>query len=193
MDSACLLTRPGASGPAGLPGRYDAVRAATTALAAPLSPEDCQAQSMPDCSPVKWHLAHTTWFFETFLLSRHAPGYRAFHPSYRMLFNSYYNAIGARHPRRSAPAHASGPGRGAALPRACGRGHACADRPPGRRRGIRRLLALGLNHEQQHQELILTDIKHLLYANPLRPAYAANDAPPCRRPRRLAGPSTRAA
>lgn len=178
MDSACLLTRPGASGPAGLPDRYDAVRAATAALAAPLSPEDCQAQSMPDCSPVKWHLAHTTWFFETFLLSRHAPGYRAFHPSYRMLFNSYYNAIGARHPR---------PQRGlltrpdlaevlryrehvdeamrALIARQAG--DAAFDA----------LLALGLNHEQQHQELILTDVKHLLYANPLRPAYAANGAP----------------
>lgn len=98
MDSACLLTRPERAARPACP-------AATTPCAPPrqpwppLSPEDCQAQSMPDCSPVKWHLAHTTWFFETFLLSRHAPGYRAFHPSYRMLFNSYYNAIGARHPR----------------------------------------------------------------------------------------------
>ena len=117
--------------------------------------------------------------FETFLLSRHAPGYRAFHPSYRMLFNSYYNAIGARHPR---------PQRGLLtrpdlaevlryrehVDEAM---HALIARQAGDA-AFDALLALGLNHEQQHQELILTDIKHLLYANPLRPAYAANDARP---------------
>jgi hypothetical protein len=68
-------------------------------LAARLSPEDCALQSMPDASPVKWHLAHTTWFFETFVLERFVPGYRPFHPGFRVLYNSYYQAIGDRHPR----------------------------------------------------------------------------------------------
>src|SRR2546423_2805351 len=79
--------------------RYRAIRAATEALAAPLSAEDCAIQSMPDASPVKWHLAHTSWFFETFVLKPHLPGYRLFHPSFRVLFNSYYNGIGDKHPR----------------------------------------------------------------------------------------------
>ena len=77
-----------------LGNRYQAVRKMTERLARPLSPEDCQIQSMPDASPVKWHLAHTTWFFETFVLAPHAPGYEVFHPSFNYLFNSYYNAVG---------------------------------------------------------------------------------------------------
>jgi hypothetical protein len=79
--------------------RFRSIRLATCALAAPLSAEDCAIQSMPDASPVKWHLAHTTWFFETFVLAPHQSGYRAFDAAYGYLFNSYYNAIGARHPR----------------------------------------------------------------------------------------------
>src|SRR5438309_10579012 len=78
---------------------YRSIRGATRALAAPLSVEDCAIQSMPDASPVKWHLAHTTWFFETFVLVPHRPGYRAFAPEYRVLFNSYYNSVGDRYPR----------------------------------------------------------------------------------------------
>ncbi|CAM4316312.1 ergothioneine biosynthesis protein EgtB [Bordetella muralis] len=175
MDPACLLTHPMTrqDSPRALAARYEQIRQQTRLLAEPLSPEDCQIQSMPDCSPVKWHLAHTTWFFETFILSRFQPDRPAFHPQYRMLFNSYYNAIGARHPR---------PQRG------------LLSRPPlddiWRYRNVvdeamRRLLIrmagtdpvfdqlveLGLNHEQQHQELILTDIKHALSLNPLQPAY----------------------
>ncbi len=79
--------------------RYDDVRAASLALALPLSDEDCAIQSMPDASPVKWHLAHTSWFFETFVLAASVAGYTAFDPTYRMLFNSYYNAVGDKHPR----------------------------------------------------------------------------------------------
>src|SRR5438045_7857207 len=79
--------------------RYRVIRAATEQLAAPLSAEDCAIQSMPDASPVKWHLAHTSWFFETFVLKPHLPAYRLFHPSFRVLFNSYYNGIGDKHPR----------------------------------------------------------------------------------------------
>lgn len=176
MDPACLHTVPLTHREAAtsVAARYDQIRAQTRALAAPLSAEDCQLQSMPDCSPVKWHLAHTTWFFETFILSRFQPNRTPFHPQYRMLFNSYYNAIGARHPR---------PQRG------------LLSRPPlddiWRYRdtvdtamhqlfkrmedgdpAFHQLVELGLNHEQQHQELILTDIKHALSLNPLRPAYA---------------------
>src|SRR3981081_4435712 len=79
--------------------KYLSIREVTQALAAPLSAEDCAIQSMPDASPVKWHLAHTSWFFETFILAPHLPGYRVFHPAFRMLFNSYYNGIGEKHPR----------------------------------------------------------------------------------------------
>ena len=78
---------------------YSRIREATLALTAPLSAEDCAIQSMPDASPAKWHLAHTTWFFETFVLEPHVQGYRAFDPAFGYLFNSYYNAIGERHPR----------------------------------------------------------------------------------------------
>src|SRR3954471_4305003 len=84
---------------AGEAARYLAIRGATQALARPLSAEDCALQSMPDASPVKWHLAHTTWFFETFVLAPHVSGYRALHAAYRTLFNSYYHAVGERHPR----------------------------------------------------------------------------------------------
>jgi ergothioneine biosynthesis protein EgtB len=151
--------------------RYAATRAATAALAAPLSAEDCAIQSMPDASPVKWHLAHTTWFFETFVLEPQ-PGYRPFDAAYRVLFNSYYSAIGDRHPR---------PERGMlsrpSLDEILGyRRHVDAallellasERLPAEAED---LIELGLHHEQQHQELILTDLKHLLSRNPAKPAY----------------------
>ncbi len=151
--------------------RFAAVRGVTMGLARPLSPEDCAIQSMPDASPVKWHLGHTTWFFETFLLGPHLPGYRAFDPAFRVLFNSYYNAIGEKHPR---------PERGMlSRPRldevVAYRRHVdeamdkLLDAPMTEE--VEDLAALGLNHEQQHQELILTDVKHLLSRNPLKPAY----------------------
>jgi ergothioneine biosynthesis protein EgtB len=160
--------------------RYRDVRAMTECLAAPLSPEDCQVQSMPDASPVKWHLAHTSWFFETFLLGPSLEGYGAFDQSFVYLFNSYYNAVGPRHPR---------PRRGlltrpgleevyayrAAVDAAVGRYlDSAGDAPPG---SIAAVIELGLNHEQQHQELILTDVKHAMAQNPLRPAYRAGAAP----------------
>jgi ergothioneine biosynthesis protein EgtB len=145
---------------------YRAVREVTLALIAPLSAEDCSIQSMPDASPAKWHLAHTTWFFETFVLAPHVPGYRPFDPAYGYLFNSYYNAIGERHPR---------PERGMlsrpsldevlAYRRHVDNAVLAAKELPAA------LLELGLHHEQQHQELVLTDLKHLLSRNPLKPAY----------------------
>jgi len=163
------------SGPlrqSGLALRYPQVRGATEALARGLSAEDCAIQSMPEASPVKWHLAHTTWFFETFFLEARVPGYRPFDPAYRVLFNSYYHAVGEKHPR---------PERGMlSRPRledvlayrrhVDGAMHAvlAASRLAPDARG---LIELGLNHEQQHQELILTDLKHLLSRNPLKPAY----------------------
>ena len=148
--------------------RYLAIREASRALAAPLSAEDCALQSMPDASPVKWHLAHTTWFFETFLLLPHAPGYRVFDPAYGFLYNSYYDAIGERHPRPERGL-LSRPSLDEVLSY---RQHVDAamlslqDRDD-----LFPLIELGLHHEQQHQELILTDLKHLLSRNPLRPAY----------------------
>jgi ergothioneine biosynthesis protein EgtB len=163
-----------APAPAGFSQRFLDIRAATVALALPLSPEDAAAQSMPDASPVKWHLAHTTWFFETFVLERALAGaFRPFNPVYRVLFNSYYNAVGARHPR---------PERGLLTRPGLNEVHAyrrhvdaqmAALLHDGARldRQLLDLVELGLQHEQQHQELILTDVKHLLSCNPMRTAY----------------------
>ena len=154
---------------------YRAVRSATRALAGALSPEDCAIQSMPEASPVKWHLAHTTWFFETFILSRKDPQRAPFDPAFRVLFNSYYNAVGDRHPR---------PQRGLLSRPALAEVLAYRDQVDDEMSTLldtgalpaelRSLVELGLNHEQQHQELILTDVKHLLSCNPTRPAYQKN-------------------
>ena len=156
--------------------RYMEVRALTEELARGLSPEDMTVQSMPDASPAKWHLAHTTWFLEHFLLEAHAPGYRAFHPDFSYLFNSYYQTVGSMHPR---PARGllTRPGVAEVLAyrrhvdqhmqELLGRGDAPAE-----------LVTLGLNHEQQHQELMLMDLKHLFFQNPLKPAWRALPVPP---------------
>ena len=157
----------------GLPRLFDKVRGRSLHLADRLSDEDCCAQSMPDASPVKWHLAHTTWFFETFILEPREPGFAPFHPAFRVLFNSYYNGVGAKHPR---------PHRGLLTRPSLGEVRAYrhdVDRrmaallEQGIAPDLAALVELGLQHEQQHQELMLTDVKHLLAQNPLYPAYAA--------------------
>jgi len=155
---------------------YEHVRQRSLHLAEPLSAEDCGAQSMPDASPVKWHLAHTTWFFETFILEQREPDFRPHDPAFRVLFNSYYNGVGAKHPRPqrgllTRPALADVLAYRAAVDARMLRLLA-ADAGDA---GLAALVELGLQHEQQHQELILTDVKHLLSRNPLYPAYV--DAP----------------
>ena len=156
--------------------RYRTVRARSLTLAAPLSAEDQCVQSMPDASPTKWHLGHTTWFFETIVLQAHAPGYQVFDARLAYLFNSYYEALGPRHPRPQrglltrpplAQVQAYRRHVDAAIAQFLQNG-ACADQAD-----ALALLELGLNHEQQHQELLLTDILHLLSCNPLLPAYGA--------------------
>lgn len=156
--------------------RFARVRAATLALAAPLSAEDQAIQSMPDVSPTKWHLAHTTWFFETFLLKHFETNYAPFDETFHFLFNSYYEAEGPRHAR---------PRRGMITRPSLDQVHdyrrdvdarvealiARADDDTWRE--IAPLLELGLNHEEQHQELILMDIKHVLSENPFSPSYGA--------------------
>jgi ergothioneine biosynthesis protein EgtB len=156
--------------------RFDAVRAGTLRLVEGLSGEDMAVQSMPDASPAKWHLAHTTWFFEEFLLAPHLPGYRRLHPRYAFLFNSYYEQIGERHARpmrgmltrpgvdevRAFREHVD-----AAMARLVD----TADDTLWQR--VAPLTELGLHHEQQHQELLLTDLLHLFSLNPLAPAYRA--------------------
>jgi ergothioneine biosynthesis protein EgtB len=158
--------------------QYQAVRRFTELLCGPLVAEDYVIQSMPDVSPTKWHLAHVTWFWETFLLSRALPGYTSFHPEYAYLFNSYYNSLGKRYAR---------PIRG------------LLSRPTVEETYLYRryvdqrvldllnqiderqlaefvpIIMLGLNHEQQHQELMVTDIKHVLSCNPLHPTYLGRE------------------
>src|ERR1043166_3962757 len=150
------------------------VRAETERRAAPLSAEDQVVQSMPDASPTKWHRAHTTWFFEQFLLIPHADGYQPFDDRFAFLFNSYYVAAGPRHAR---------PKRGlitrpGAQEVAAYRAHVdkaveslIANTASAKLREVLRILEIGLNHEQQHQELILTDILHALAENPDCPVY----------------------
>src|SRR5690348_8601605 len=157
---------------------FDNVRDTTSMLCDPLAPEDTVAQSMPDASPAKWHLAHTTWFFEEFVLGHFSPRYRRFREGWDYLFNSYYQTVGPMHAR---------PRRGLLTRPTLDevrdyRAHVDA--------AMRRLLAqrgddadllarvtLGLNHEQQHQELLLTDIQHLFSMNPLQPVYRESPAP----------------
>jgi ergothioneine biosynthesis protein EgtB len=175
---------------ADLAARYRAVRQATLDLCAPLAVEDHVPQSMTEASPAKWHLAHTSWFFEEFILQHHLSSYDHFHPRYAFLFNSYYNAVGDRTAR---------PERGLMTRPTLEEVHRYREHVDRRMlgllagaalqsdRGPAFLFTLGLNHEQQHQELILTDIKHLLSLNPLRPAYGS--AAPADEPGAAPGPA----
>jgi ergothioneine biosynthesis protein EgtB len=168
----------GASGP--LRDRFERVRRATERLAEPLSAEDCALQSMPDASPTKWHLAHTSWYFETFVLESALAGYRHFDPSYRVLFNSYYNGVGDQYPRpRRGLLSRPGLDEVLAYRRHVDR-HVLALLDKGERleASPAQVIELGIHHEQQHQELVLTDVLHLLSCNPLRPAYRAAPPPP---------------
>ena len=157
---------------------YTATRRASERLCAPLSAEDCMLQSMPDASPAKWHLGHTTWFFETIVLEAETSGFKPFRREFRVLFNSYYNSLGEQHAR---------PERGVlsrpsldevrAYRRHVDAGIvALLEAGPGDR--VQQIVELGIHHEQQHQELILTDLKHAFSRNPLRPAYQDRAAPP---------------
>jgi len=147
---------------------YQQVRKVSELLCQPLVIEDYGIQSMPDVSPPKWHLAHTTWFFETFVLLPHLPNYSVFHPKFGYLFNSYYEAVGERHPRPQRGLLSRPTIEEVYRYRAYVDEAMCSllthpDLEP--------LIRLGLHHEQQHQELLLTDIKHIFAVNPLRPAY----------------------
>jgi len=175
------MNHPRGATPAGTPlaadaDSYRAVRDTSAALIAPLSAEDCQAQSMPDASPAKWHLAHTSWFFETFVLERAEARFQPFDAGFRVLFNSYYNQVGAQHPR---------PQRGlltrpdlervlAYRAQVDARMLDLLTRPGPADPQLLALVELGLHHEQQHQELLLMDVKHLFSCNPLLPAYRAD-------------------
>jgi ergothioneine biosynthesis protein EgtB len=149
--------------------RFSAVRALTEALAAPLSDADATVQSMPDASPAKWHLAHTTWFFETFVLRDHVPGYRLHDERFPFLFNSYYEAEGRRHAR-----HRRGmitrPTLAEVLEYRAVVTDALVQALPSVSNEVAELVTLGCHHEEQHQELLLTDMLHLFSENPLEPA-----------------------
>ena len=169
---------------ADLLARYRQIRAFSEGLCATLEPEDCVVQSMPDVSPTKWHLAHTSWFFETFIVKVWMPGYQPEVPEYAYLFNSYYNAAGSMHRRdlrglisrptvaetyrfrQSIDAHIE-----ELLESA---DDALLDE-------IEPVFTLGLHHEQQHQELLVTDIKHVFAQNPLHPVFRERDERPERR------------
>ena len=163
----------GSSRIADLSGRFQAVRAATEALANELTAEDQCIQSMPDASPAKWHRAHTTWFFEQFVLLPHVPEYTVFDPAFSFLFNSYYEAVGPRHPR---------PSRGLLTRPSTDqvtayRHHvdaALLREMPNLAQSVSAIVELGLQHEQQHQELLVTDMLHAFATHPLVPAITSN-------------------
>lgn len=158
------------------------VRGQSVALCQPLTAEDMMVQSCPEASPAKWHLAHTSWFFETFLLREFVPGYRPFHPDFLWLFNSYYNSISSQ-PQKKLRASFSRPGLDEIFAYRSYVDDAlrelfAGEVPP---EATRRLI-LGLHHEQQHGELLLTDIKHALWSNPLHPAYRSGELADAGRP-----------
>ena len=178
MPATATVSPPAlALAPARWPARYRAVRAQSQALCAPLLPEDTVVQPTLDVSPPKWHLAHTTWFWETFLLREYAPAYQEFHPQYAYLFNSYYNSLGSRVNRAdrgtlSRPALAEVLAYRAHVDAAMAQLLAAPDALPP---AFFELLELGLQHEQQHQELLATDIKYILSTSPLAPAYLSEE------------------
>jgi ergothioneine biosynthesis protein EgtB len=166
--------------PSSFAARFQRIRDYTESLCASLDPEDCVAQSMADTSPTKWHLAHTTWFFETFVLTEYVSGYTPYHPEFGFLFNSYYNGAGERHTRSERGVLTRPTLKeilayrvhvdefmnglvGSDRTDSTGNNHLALE--------IQRATLIGLQHEQQHQELILTDIKHLFAQNALLPAY----------------------
>jgi ergothioneine biosynthesis protein EgtB len=154
--------------------RFHQIRKFTNALCAGLEPEDCVVQSMPDVSPTKWHLAHTTWFFETFILKKFVPAYRPEIPEYAYLFNSYYNAAGDMH-RRDLRGLISRPTLSQAQRyRASIDSHVddlLSNPDESLLAEVEPILVLGIHHEQQHQELLITDIKHVFAQNPLYPVF----------------------
>ena len=156
--------------------RFIACRRQTEALTDSLTPEDLMVQSSADASPAKWHLAHTAWFFETFILTQHLPGYRSIDSRFRDLFNSYYNAIGQQ-PEKALRSTFSRPGLEEVRKYRHHvdkyMGELLQSGSPGE--AVLKLVELGVNHEQQHQELLVTDIKHAFWSNPLRPAYQPRD------------------
>ena len=168
--------------------KFRSVRGLTQALSEPLATEDYVIQTMPAVSPTKWHLAHTSWFFETFVLKPNLSDFEPFHPSYSHLFNSYYDSIGSFYSR---------PDRGT-LSRPtvdeiftyrahidCAVPELLDSLAPDTLEAIASLVELGLHHEQQHQELLLTDIKHVFASNPLRPIYSSPTITPVAEPSRL--------
>ena len=180
MSTSPLAFAPAPPATAGsfLAQRFREVRERTELLCAPLLPEDTVVQPMLDVSPPKWHLAHVTWFWETFLLKEHLPGYKVFHPDYAFLFNSYYNSLGSRVNRAdrgtiSRPALADVYAYRAHVDQHMPQLLALADTLPS---SFHEVFELGLQHEQQHQELLATDIKYILSTSPLAPAYFRKDA-----------------
>ena len=170
---AQTATQPASGLATDLLARFRTVRAATLAFTQPLTPEDLMVQSSPEASPVKWHLAHTSWFFETFVLADYLPGYTPYHPDFHWLFNSYYTSLGDM-PAKKLRSSFSRPPLDQIL---AYRQHVDAaittllSREAEAEDEILRRISLGLEHEQQHLELIATDIKHALYTNPLHPTY----------------------
>lgn len=183
MPSLSTAPLPAAPGRGPVAARFGEVRAATLAFAATLTPEDQCVQSMPDASPTKWHLAHTSWFFEAVVLGPQANGYEPFDPAFARLFNSYYESLGPRHPR---------PQRGLLTRPSLDRVHAYRAHVDAAMQAFIReadeaawsavapLVELGLQHEQQHQELIATDILHAFSCNPLLPAWRPQEQPALR-------------
>jgi ergothioneine biosynthesis protein EgtB len=156
--------------------RYLQVRRATLQLTETLNADDMMVQAMPDASPTKWHMAHTTWFFETFILSEFLPAYRPFRPEFRQVFNSYYKQVGA-HPVRMTRGNFSRPSLQEVLDYREQVDTCMLQLLDGADRQVTELVELGLNHEQQHQELMVTDVLFAFWSQPLRPAYLES-APP---------------